>query len=107
MKKINLDKMSLAELKQLKKDIDKAIAAAAKTQRADALAAAEAAAKAHGFSLADLTGKAKKSSKAAAPAKYANPENPAVTWSGRGRQPGWIKDALKKNKSLEAFLIDA
>lgn len=105
MAKINLAKMSLSELKQLKKDIDKAMAAAEKSQRADALAAAEAAAKKHGFSLADLTGGTKKSAKSPAPAKYAHPENPSTTWSGRGRQPGWIKEALKAGKSLDDFLI--
>jgi DNA-binding protein H-NS len=28
-----------------------------------------------------------------------------VTWSGRGRQPGWIKEALAKGKGLDDFLI--
>lgn len=108
MAKINLEKMSLKDLKQLSRDIDKAMTSAEKTQRAEALAAAEAAAKKHGFSLNDLTGSSKKTTKkAVAPAKYAHPENAAKTWSGRGRQPGWVKDALKAGKSLEDFLISA
>jgi DNA-binding protein H-NS len=28
-----------------------------------------------------------------------------VTWSGHGRRPGWIKDALAMGRNLEEFLI--
>jgi DNA-binding protein H-NS len=37
-------------------------------------------------------------------AKYINPENPTQTWSGRGQQPKWVKEALVKGKTLEEFL---
>jgi DNA-binding protein H-NS len=37
-------------------------------------------------------------------AKYINPENPTQTWSGRGHQPKWVKEALAKGKTLEEFL---
>ena len=36
--------------------------------------------------------------------KYINPENPTQTWSGRGKQPKWVKEALAKGKTLEEFL---
>ncbi|WP_354540899.1 H-NS histone family protein [Roseovarius sp. MBR-6] len=29
-----------------------------------------------------------------AAAKYRHPENPALTWSGRGRKPQWFVEAL-------------
>jgi len=32
---------------------------------------------------------------------YRNPENPDQQWSGRGRQPAWIKALLASGKSLE------
>ena len=105
MAKIKLEKMSLAELKSLGKDIRKAIANAEKKKRALALKAATDAAAEHGFSLAELIGAPKKIATAKAPAKYAHPENPAMTWSGRGRQPGWIKEALAAGKSLEDVAI--
>jgi DNA-binding protein H-NS len=28
--------------------------------------------------------------------KYRHPENSELTWSGRGKQPGWLKDALQE-----------
>ena len=106
MAKINLEKLSLPELKALGKDIDKAIVAKEKAKKAEALKAASEAAAKHGFELSDLVGKPKvKAAKAKAPAKYAHPENSAMTWSGRGRQPAWIKEGLKKGKALETFLI--
>ena len=37
--------------------------------------------------------------------KYQNPKNPAETWSGRGRQPHWVRVQLKACKRLEDFLI--
>lgn len=35
------------------------------------------------------------------PVKYRNPENPNEQWSGRGRQPAWIKTWVATGKSLE------
>ena len=105
MAKINLDKMSFKELEALRSDVDVAITDARKANRKAALEAAREAAGKYGFALDELIGGSKNSAKSAAPAKYAHPENPSTTWSGRGRQPGWIKDALAAGKSLDDFLI--
>jgi DNA-binding protein H-NS len=37
--------------------------------------------------------------------KYKHPENPALTWSGRGRQPGWFKEAVEAGHSRDQLLI--
>jgi DNA-binding protein H-NS len=37
------------------------------------------------------------------PPKYKNKKG--ETWSGRGRQPQWIKDIIASGKSIESFLI--
>ena len=37
--------------------------------------------------------------------KYQNPNDPEEKWSGRGRQPHWVKAQLKSGKKLERFLI--
>lgn len=103
---IDLSTVTRAELEQLRRKIDKALDKLAKKERKLALEAAEQAARAHGFSLSDLTGKvAGSAAKPKAPAKYKNPADPSQTWSGRGRQPGWIKEGLAKGKSLEDFEI--
>ena len=37
--------------------------------------------------------------------KYQNPKNPTQKWSGRGRQPHWVRAQLKAGKKLEHFRI--
>jgi DNA-binding protein H-NS len=37
--------------------------------------------------------------------KYRNPENPKQTWTGRGKRPNWLNDALKAGKSLDDLSI--
>lgn len=71
----------------------------------EALAAAEAAAREMGFTLAELTGIPGKKTKAVSPPKYQHPENSEQTWTGRGRQPDWMKDALESGQSKDDFLI--
>jgi len=39
--------------------------------------------------------------------KYKNPKNPAEVWSGRGKQPRWVRDQLKTGRRLDQFLIAA
>lgn len=95
-KALKLDTLSLTELKSLKKDIEKAISKSEKSKRQQARVDAEKVAQKHGFSLSELVGgKPKRSAKAKSPAKYRHPEDADKTWSGRGRQPFWFKEALK------------
>ena len=105
VKKIDLSKMSMDELKQLRKDAEAAIKGFAERRRAEAMKAIEAVAKEHGMSVDEIVGGKGKSRKAKAPAKYANPENPAETWSGRGRQPAWYKAAIEAGKSPKSLEI--
>jgi DNA-binding protein H-NS len=37
---------------------------------------------------------------------YRNPSNSAETWTGRGRQPKWVRDALAAGLRLEDLTID-
>jgi len=37
--------------------------------------------------------------------RYRNPADPAQTWSGRGRQPKWVVEALAGGKSLDELRI--
>ncbi|MCO8145503.1 H-NS histone family protein [Rhodovulum tesquicola] len=98
-----LEKLSLAELKQLRKEVDTAIASFNDREKAKARAALEEKAKEFGFSLDEIFGKKTRRNKTAA--KYRNPANGAETWSGRGRRPNWLEEALKKGAQLEDFLI--
>ncbi len=103
---MNLDSMSLDELKKLSKDVTKAISSFESRRRKDALKAMELAAKEFGMSVEEVIGAPKtKAAKTKAPAKYRNPADPSQTWSGKGRQPGWYKDAIKAGKSEKSLLV--
>lgn len=97
----SLDKMSRQELLTLRSDVDKALRKAESRDRKEAKKAAEEAAAKFGFSLsdvADVRGAARKSKSAgvAGAPKFVNPKDPSQTWTGKGRQPRWYKDAVAK-----------
>lgn len=104
MPEIDLNALTLDELKKLRRDVDKAISGFEERRRREAMAAVEARAREMGFTLAELTGGLEKATPPRPP-KYRHPENSALTWSGRGRQPGWIREAVAAGKPLEDFLI--
>jgi DNA-binding protein H-NS len=105
MADIDLGALSLPELKKLERDVVKAIATFEERQKAEARAEAEAVAKKFGFALVELVDVAAPKKKAAPGAKYRHPENPSITWSGRGRKPGWISEGLAAGKTLADFAI--
>lgn len=102
---LELEKMSLKELRDVKSKVDRAITTYEDRRRREALSAVEEAAKAHGFNLSDLTTTGRKGRGATVAPKYAHPENPSVTWTGRGRKPKWVQEALDGGKSLEDLAI--
>ncbi|WP_224813674.1 H-NS family nucleoid-associated regulatory protein [Hasllibacter sp. MH4015] len=101
-----LDKMSFEELQAHQKEVAATIKSYDKKRRAECLKELKAVAKKHGFALEEFTGgKAAKSSGPKGVAKYANPADASQTWTGRGRQPNWVKDALAKGKKLDDMAI--
>jgi len=121
--KFDLKALTRKELEKLRGDIEKALDKIADVEKKAALAAAEKAARAYGYSLVELTGetaegtttpaKAPKARKPKTPndgrakvaPKYRNPENPEQTWSGRGRSPKWVEAYLAAGGSLENITI--
>ena len=104
---MNLSEMSRSELEQLKADVEQAIVAAADRDRKEALVAARNAAAEFGFSLDELTGSGKSApgKRAKSEPKYRNPENPDQTWSGRGRKPNWVHEALQNGREITDLAI--
>lgn len=101
----DLHAMSLKELKDLQGQVNRAIASFEDRQKKKALAEVEDKARELGFTLNELLGMAPTRKRAPAKAKYANPANPAETWTGRGRKPRWADAALKSGKSLADLAI--
>ncbi|UXU75774.1 MULTISPECIES: H-NS histone family protein [unclassified Paracoccus (in: a-proteobacteria)] len=100
---IDLDGMSLRELRELRSKLDRAISTYEERRKREALAAAENAAREYGFSLAEL--EISRSSRGKVAAKYASPDDPDLTWTGRGRKPKWVQEWLESGKRLEDLAI--
>ena len=39
--------------------------------------------------------------------KYRNPDNPKETWTGRGKEPKWLREAMAAGKQKTDFLVVA
>ena len=102
---INLNDLSLKELKDIQSQVAKAINGYEDRKKREALAELEEKARAMGFSLAELTGTAAPRKRSVAVAKYANPADASETWSGRGRKPRWFAEALAAGKSEASLLV--
>lgn len=106
MASVDLEQLTLAELKSLQRDIAKAIADFGNRKKLEALSALEEHAKVLGFSLAELTGsKVRKARAGSGEPKYRHPDNPEVTWSGLGRKPSWFTAALEAGRAPESMAV--
>mgnify|MGYP000231598086 FL=1 len=48
-----------------------------------------------------------KPDRAPVPVKYRNPDNPDETWTGRGKRPNWLRDAIDAGGYvLEDFAVE-
>lgn len=52
-------------------------------------------------------GRSASSGKAPIAAKYKHPENPELTYSGRGRKPGWFVEYIENGGKEEDLLINS
>lgn len=105
MAKINgLDNLSYAELVNLQKRIEEAIAEKRVSDAQATKEALRAMAEKAGFDIKELFGK-RGSPKGAGVAKYRNPKDTSQTWTGRGRKPNWLVEAVKKGAKLDSFAI--
>lgn len=102
---IDLNSLSLKELKDLQSQVAKAIVGFEDRRKREALAELEEKARAMGFSLAELTGASTGRKRSPSVAKYANPADKSDTWSGRGRKPRWFTAAIAKGKKPEDMAI--
>jgi DNA-binding protein H-NS len=104
-------KVALGELLAQRAALEKQIAEAQRTQRADAISQIKTLMSEYGLTLADIG--AKQAAPVAAPAKKvkakvaAKYRNAATgeTWSGRGLKPKWLTAAIANGKTVADFAI--
>lgn len=105
----NIDNLDINQLQALKEQADALIE---KKQRENVDSAYQQIldiAKSVGFTLDELIehgrqGKKSTVKRTVAP-RYRDPANAEQTWTGRGKQPRWVVDALAAGKTLEDLLI--
>lgn len=103
---LNVNSLSLKELRDIQSQVTKAIASFEDRKKREALAELEEKAKTLGYSLAELTGApALTRKRSPAVPKYANPADASDTWSGRGRKPRWYDAAMKSGVKPEDMAI--
>lgn len=102
---INLNSLSLKELRDLQSQVSKAIASFEERKKKETIAELDEIARAKGFSWAELTGATVVRKRAPAVPKYANPSDKSDTWSGRGRKPRWFEAALKAGQRPEDLSV--
>jgi DNA-binding protein H-NS len=107
--KIDLKSLSVSELNDLSKAITAELDARQRGERQKLLDEFRERAKALGVTTAELmatiTGKRKSGGKSVGVAKYANPADKSQTWTGKGKRPRWVHDALGAGKSLDDLKI--
>ncbi len=87
--KIDLRVLSFDELKQVARDVEGEMA------------------ERYGVSVETFLNPAEKGGrKEKAPVKYRNPTNPHQTWTGKGRQPTWVKEVVAGGATLEGMEIE-
>lgn len=105
----NLDALSTEELNILLATAQKKIAVRRQSQIHEAYKQMESIANAVGMTMEEIIefGRTQPNlkTKHKAKPKYENPQNPDLTWSGRGKPPRWLATQIANGKSKSDFLI--
>lgn len=106
MARINLDKMSYRDLVELQDAVAAALVMRKEAEKAEVKRKLSELASQSGFAFDELFGnKRGRKSQAASGVKYRNPKDSAQTWTGRGRKPNWLVEALSKGQKIESFQV--
>lgn len=109
---MDLSKLNFAELKDLQVQIGAEMMSREKSEIEKARNDINAIAQSLGLSLKDLLGSGEPRGKVRKPSgkvavQYRNPQNASQEWTGRGRQPGWVKELLASGKNLMSAKVNS
>lgn len=102
---IELSKLSVEELQILAQDIEREVVSRREAERERVLSQMRELAGSLGMSLEDVLRQERGKGGGLVPPKYRHPDNPALTWTGRGKRPVWVNEALASGKTLEDLAI--
>jgi DNA-binding protein H-NS len=100
---VDLSKLSIEEMEALAKDIETEINTRRLADRERVLEQMRELAASIGTTPEQLFGKAGRASvvEKTVVVKYRHPDNPALTWSGRGKRPLWVVEYLETGRPLQ------
>ena len=103
---IDLSKLSIEELETLAKDIQTEVVTRREAERERVLGQMRELAASLGLTLEEVVRlERSKGGSGGGQARYRHPNDPSLTWSGRGKRPAWINEALAAGKSLDDFAV--
>lgn len=100
---MDLEKKSLEQLINLKKEIEILITKKSKEKKSELIKKFRELAKSEGLSIEDILGSETNKPKVKTEPKYINEKG--ETWTGKGRKPAWVVEALASGKTLEELLV--
>jgi len=101
---IDLSKLSIEELQNLARDIETEIVNRRVMEKERVLNQMRELANSLGLSLEEFLRQEGISSNTVA-VKFRHPSNPNLTWSGRGKRPTWVNEALAAGMTLQDLTI--
>ncbi len=97
---IDLSKLSIDELQALARDIETEIVTRRAAEKERVLQQMRELAASVGMTPEELL-RGERGAGSSVAAKYRHPDNPGLTWSGRGKRPTWVNEALAAGKTLD------
>ncbi|HYU30641.1 MAG TPA: H-NS histone family protein [Thermoanaerobaculia bacterium] len=98
---IDLSKLSLEELEGLAREIETEITGRRQAEKERVLQQMRELAASIGTTPEDLFRRTGKVAEKVTAVKYRHPDDPSLTWAGRGKRPQWVVDALAAGKTLD------
>lgn len=98
---IDLSKLSIEELEALARDIETEVTTRRQAERERVLEQMRELAASIGTTPEALFGRMGKVAEKVVAVKYRHPDDPSLTWTGRGKRPQWVTDALAAGKTLD------
>lgn len=102
---MDLSSFSVAELRKLHVEIQNQIKKREQDDLTKAREQISAIAQGIGMSVRELVGNGLRTKTGTVAARFRNVDNPAQQWTGRGRQPIWVKEWIAKGKSIDLLKI--
>ncbi|MES2299380.1 MAG: H-NS histone family protein [Pseudomonadota bacterium] len=104
---MELSNLSVGDLRKLQENIAKEIVKRQQFEISKAREEILAIARSVGLPLKDLIGKSGPIKTGSVAVQFRHPEQSAHQWTGRGRQPNWVKEWVSSGKSMDQLRVSA